>query len=113
MPLGIYKKLLNAGKKKGCEKVALWARSVCNHMYWCATSSPYDQELIVSKWKSITNHVANIHEGHYQNFKKCEHGGIAERAWMVPGKLLANNTLVAALTLRCTPVLRHYSSFAN
>ena len=60
-------------------------------MYWCAASSQNDQELIVSKWKSITNHVANVHEGHYENFMKCEHGDIDERAWMAQGTLPAYN----------------------
>lgn len=46
---GVYKKLENAGKKKGCEKVKEWAHSVSNHLYWCAASSNGDGELVKEK----------------------------------------------------------------
>ena len=82
---GVYKKLLAAGKKRGCEKVGLWARSISNHLYWCAASSRDDPLLIVPNWKSILNHIVNIHDGHDKKFERCEHGDIDERARMLPG----------------------------
>ena len=60
---GVHKKLEAVGKKKGCEKVKLWSRSISNHMYWCAASSNGNGELVKAKWLSILNHVSNIHEG--------------------------------------------------
>ena len=54
---GVYKKLESAGKKRGCEKVKQWARSVSNHMYWCAASSDGDGQHVKEKWTSILNHV--------------------------------------------------------
>ena len=86
--VGIYKKLVCAGRRKGCEKIALWAKSISNHLYWCAASSDNNAELIVSKWLSITNHVADIHQGHEGKFPVCEHGDITEEsAWMTPGTI--------------------------
>ena len=82
---GVHKKLNAASKKKGCQKVALWARSISNHLYWCAASSQGDPDLILAKWKSISNHIVNIHEGHDEKFWRCEHGDLDERAWMLPG----------------------------
>ena len=81
-----FQKAECCGKKKGCEKVALWVKSISNHMYWCAASSVDDPDLIVSKWRSITNHVANVHEGHEGRFDKCLHKDIEDRSWMKPGR---------------------------
>ena len=84
---GVYKKLESSGKKKGCEKVKAWARSVSNHMYWCAASSGGDGELVQQKWFSILNHVVDIHEGHGQMFPNCLHGDLDNRDWMKKGML--------------------------
>ena len=81
----MFKKLNAAGKKKGCQKVKDWARSISNHMYWCAASSNGDGELLQQKWLSILNHVTNIHEGHGDKFPSCQHGPLEERAWMIKG----------------------------
>ena len=89
---GVSKKLHATGKKKGCQKIALWARSISNHLYWCAASSHDDPQLIVLKWKSILNHIANAHEGHDKKFPHCERGDIDERAWMVPGMTSQSTT---------------------
>lgn len=82
---GIYKKLEAAGKKKGCEKVKAWSRSVSNHLYWCVASSDGDGEMVKQKWLSMLNHVANIHEGHGDKFPRCEHGDLEDRLWMKKG----------------------------
>ena len=55
-------------------------------MYWCAASSVDDPDLIVLKWRSITIHVANVHEGHEGRFDKCLHKDIEDRSWMKPGR---------------------------
>lgn len=61
---GVYKKLETVGKKKKCELVGDWARSVSNHLYWCASSSDGDGELVSEKWLSVLNHITDVHEGH-------------------------------------------------
>jgi hypothetical protein len=42
--LGVYKKLEKIGKRKrkGFTIVGRWARSISNHIYWCAASSNGD-----------------------------------------------------------------------
>ena len=81
----MYKKLEAAGKKKGCQKVKDWARSVSNHLYWCAASSGGDGELVKQKWLSILNHVTNVHEGHGDRFPQCLHDEGLDRDWMKRG----------------------------
>ena len=81
----MYKKLELAGKKKGCEKVKAWSRSVSNHLYWCAASSDGDGDLVQQKWFSILNHVVNVHEGHGELFTECQHGDLLDRDWMLKG----------------------------
>ncbi|KAJ8310408.1 hypothetical protein KUTeg_012273 [Tegillarca granosa] len=49
----------------GCWHIAKeWARSVSNHIYWCAASSNGDGDLVRDQLVSILNHVTNMHEGH-------------------------------------------------
>ncbi|KAK3098621.1 hypothetical protein FSP39_021291 [Pinctada imbricata] len=50
---GVYKKLEAAGRKKGSEAVGDWARSISNHLYWFASSSEGNGELVQQKWLSI------------------------------------------------------------
>ncbi|KAL3885640.1 hypothetical protein ACJMK2_025690 [Sinanodonta woodiana] len=82
---GVYKKLEAAGKRKGCDVVGRWARSISNHMYWCAASSCGDGEGVQQKWSSILNHVANIHRGHGDKFLQCEHEQLDNREWIKYG----------------------------
>ncbi len=53
-------------------------------MYWVASSSKTNDEK-EEKWKSITNHVFNVHV-HKGNkiFTKCTHA-VLERAWLKQG----------------------------
>ena len=98
MAKSMYKKLLALAKKAGCGVIKAWAKSISNHLYWCAASSHGDADLILQKWQSIGNHVANIHEGHGAKFPKCLHGPLNDRDWIVFGsrahkslQLLLNN----------------------
>ena len=50
---GFKKKVEKLGKKKGCEEVKGWIKSMVNHMYWCVMSSEEgDEQMILEKWKS-------------------------------------------------------------
>jgi len=84
---GVFKKLETSGKKKKGKQVADWARSVSNHLYWCAASSDGDGEMVSEKWLSILNHITNVHEGHGERFPKCLHGELEDRDWIKKGSL--------------------------
>ena len=91
---GVFKKLVNAGKKKGSEKTKAWAQSVSNHIYWCAATSDGDGELVKQKWLSILNHVVDIHEGHGERFPHCAHDELQEeRDWMEKGNVILKKEL--------------------
>ena len=40
MNIELKKKLQKAVNNKDCEVVGEWTKSITNHMYWCAASSP-------------------------------------------------------------------------
>ena len=88
----ITKKMIKLGKEKGCERIADWVKGARNHLYWCATSTKQGfGEMIVAKWKSFMEHVANKHDNHPNNlFKKCAHGDIENRRWIRIGILITN-----------------------
>ncbi|XP_061183986.1 uncharacterized protein LOC133192121 isoform X2 [Saccostrea echinata] len=87
MAKGVFKKLEAIGKKKKYKQVGDWARSVSNHLYWCAASSEGDGELVSEKWLSILNHITDVHEGHGKRFPKCLHGDLEDRDWIKKGSL--------------------------
>ncbi len=81
----ITKKMLKAGKEKGCEVIMQWITGVRNHLYWCATSTKEGfGNMISAKWKSFTNHVANRHQGHANSlYPNCAHEELeVSREWI-------------------------------
>ncbi|XP_046584135.1 LOW QUALITY PROTEIN: uncharacterized protein LOC124291235 [Haliotis rubra] len=82
----VGKKLEAATKKSGCAAIRPWIKSTTNHMYWVAASCKDEPDIKVDKWLSVTNHVADKHEGHSPKFKQCEHGPqTEERLWLKEG----------------------------
>ena len=84
---GLRKKLQASAKKNDCELISEWSKSIINHLYWCAASTPPgSQELLKAKWKSAQNHIHNIHE-HDGPYKKCDHGVTGNKTkWFKPRK---------------------------
>jgi solute carrier family 8 (sodium/calcium exchanger) len=47
---------------------------IINHLYWTAASFPdQDGVLMLAKWKSLCNHIINVHNGHNPLDPICEH----------------------------------------
>ena len=82
--MGRSKTMLHLGKENCCEKLADWVNEVCNHLYWCATSTKEGfQEMMTAKWKSLMEHVANKHDNHLSPlFKKCANEEI-DNQWCI------------------------------
>ncbi|KAH7956195.1 hypothetical protein HPB52_006839 [Rhipicephalus sanguineus] len=79
---GVKKKLKAAAKSKGCESIKPWIQSITNHLYWVAAMGQGDEELTLSMWRSLLNHICNIHHGHEGPYTECLHGPLEERDWM-------------------------------
>ena len=86
---GVTKKLDATSKSRANANIALWTKSIANHMCWCSVSSPEDEEdrveVVTDKWLSILNHVADIHEGHGTKFPVCTHGELGRKTWIKKG----------------------------
>ncbi|KAK3107635.1 hypothetical protein FSP39_018839 [Pinctada imbricata] len=73
-------------KERVCSQIADWAHSISNHMYWAASSSNGNGEMVLQKWQSILNHVCNKHEGHGDLFPTCQHEEITKDVcWLKMG----------------------------
>ncbi|KAJ4944141.1 hypothetical protein JOQ06_012686 [Pogonophryne albipinna] len=86
---GFSKKLLAASNERECQVLRPWIKSVSNHMYWCAVSTPSGQGAqIVAKWESVVSHVQNVHTGHGDLFPSCIHGRLegreSHKKWLEP-----------------------------
>lgn len=67
----------------------MWRKAIINHLYWSASSTPDgDGELMAAKFRAISNHVINKHEGHdeHSEWTRCAHSDdITPRQWMREG----------------------------
>ncbi|KAH7947753.1 hypothetical protein HPB52_015608 [Rhipicephalus sanguineus] len=82
---GVKKKLTVAAKKSACAALKDWIQPVVNHLYWCVAVSEGDGDLLVAMWKSMLNHVINMHAGHDSPYPRCLHGDVQNGKWLTPG----------------------------
>lgn len=107
--LGLSKKLSGLAKNKDCQVVAKWLPSIKNHIYWTATSSETGPEK-VAKWKSLANHIQNVHTHEDPLFPKCAHPDQITRdpsKWFKPGYyfVIISTTVIIVFTNCCTYTL--------
>ncbi|XP_077508727.1 uncharacterized protein LOC144120179 [Amblyomma americanum] len=81
---GLKKKLGALSKKHPI--IAEWSQCIVNHLYWVAGAGEGNGVLVVSMWRSLLNHICNVHEGHDRPYCKCMHGPMGHRHWMKPSK---------------------------
>ncbi|XP_067659703.1 uncharacterized protein [Haliotis asinina] len=76
---GLRKKMEALVKEKDCSIVGRWIRSICNHLYWAAASTPDGNgDVIRDKWLSVVNHIQNTHYGHGKHFPSCLHPDLGQ-----------------------------------
>ncbi|RXN16500.1 hypothetical protein ROHU_027486 [Labeo rohita] len=101
---GLSKKLEQIARDKDCSIVKKWQHSIRNHLYWTAASSTSRKEKI-AKWKSLINHIQDIHIHDDPSYPKCEHPHRVSKdssKWFKPGtkalykveKLLTNKRVL-------------------
>ncbi|XP_060077949.1 uncharacterized protein LOC132557477 [Ylistrum balloti] len=87
---GLKKKLVALSKEKECDNLQRWIKSITNHLYWVASSTPDGNgDMMLQKWESIVNHIKNIHHGHGTLFPVCTHEPLdpsySKKKWLKPG----------------------------
>lgn len=84
LTLAVKKKLSALAKRRVAHQFLYsWIKSITNHLYWCVAKA--DGELRMARWKSVMNHLVNIHDHDSALYPKCLHGDI-ERNWIVRGR---------------------------
>ncbi|KAG1959839.1 hypothetical protein F2P79_005978 [Pimephales promelas] len=83
-----------AAKERECEDLKLWRPAIINHLYWTAASTPNgDADVMEAKWRSMVNHVQDIHEHGTATFPCCAHppleGEARNKEWLEPGSTVA------------------------
>ncbi|XP_068723655.1 uncharacterized protein [Montipora capricornis] len=86
---GIGKKIDALAKQKDCEDAGLWRKSIVNHLYWIAVAAPEGNgEMGEAMWKSVTNNIRDVHDGHGELYPECAHGPLDEderdKEWLQP-----------------------------
>ena len=88
MYIGLKKKLTKLGKYKDCDIINDQTKSITNHLYWCAASTPEnDRDEMAIRWKSLMDHIQDSHEEYYHDPL-----GDLERhkKWFIPGKCMVH-----------------------
>ncbi|XP_051950019.1 uncharacterized protein LOC127620809 isoform X2 [Xyrauchen texanus] len=86
-------KALDAASKE-CDQLQLWRPAIVNHLYWTAASTPDGNPAVMeAKWKSLVNHIQDIHDHDTPAFSSCAHGPLdgdqRNKEWLDPGSLAA------------------------
>ncbi|PFX17073.1 hypothetical protein AWC38_SpisGene18627 [Stylophora pistillata] len=76
-------------KQKDCKNAELGRKSIINHLYWIAETAPEgDGDMLEAMWKSVINHIQDIHDGHSEFYPKCAHGDLddddRDKEWLRP-----------------------------
>ncbi|XP_069824398.1 uncharacterized protein [Dendropsophus ebraccatus] len=58
----IGEEVLMAAKNKDCEILHQWVEAIRNHLWWSSCTCCKNPDLLIQKWKSIIQHVTNVHE---------------------------------------------------
>ena len=97
--VALRKKIEKVCKRKGCEIIAEWMKSIINHLYWCAVSTQSgDGNIIRAKWVSVANHMHNIHHHDNEHFPECAHSLIyGRRKWLKPREFCLSLFIVMVL----------------
>lgn len=83
----LSKKLEKLSRNKDCQVLRKWFLSIKNHLHWSAVSSQEGPEK-VAKWKSLVNHIQNVHMHDDPLFPTCAHPHRVSRdprKWLKPG----------------------------
>ncbi|KAI7799173.1 uncharacterized protein LOC130567092 [Triplophysa rosa] len=78
---------------RNCKLLRKWSQGIKNHMYWSAMSSKEGPKK-VAKWKSLLNHIQNVHTHDDPLFPKCAHPERVSRdtsKWFRPGTMVLHN----------------------
>ncbi|XP_053315685.1 uncharacterized protein LOC128483495 [Spea bombifrons] len=84
----LTKKLTTISKKKSCEVLALWTKSVVNHLWACSSLCKGSVGMLRERWNSLLRHIVNVHQWDDGTlFHACDHPPITEneeksKAWL-------------------------------
>lgn len=79
-----------ASKDRQCDQLQLWRPAIVNHLYWTAASTPDGNSAVMeAKWRSLVNHIQDIHDHDTPAFSSCAHppleGDQRDKEWLEPG----------------------------
>lgn len=114
----IKKKLTLKAKGKGCEDLNHWMKSICNHLWWCASNCGGDKDILEESWISIVNHTVNIHSFEGKFFKQCAHTPIEPevsdtKKWLVKDSKAHKALKEVVLDKRLRKDIRQLNEFCH
>ncbi|CAC5415969.1 HARBI1 [Mytilus coruscus] len=107
---------VQAVKGKGCEDLKHWMKSICYHLWWCASNCGEDKDILEERWISIVNHTVKIHSFEGKFFKQCAHTPFEPevsdtKQWLVKGSKAHKLLKEVVLDKRLRKGIRQLNNF--
>ncbi|CAC5383134.1 unnamed protein product [Mytilus coruscus] len=105
-----------SAKGKGCEDLKHWMKSICYHLWWCASNCGGDKDILEERWISIVNHTVKIHSFEGKFFKQCAHTPFEPevsdtKQWLVKGSKAHKVLKEVVLDKRLRKDIRQLNNF--
>ncbi|XP_069809382.1 ADP-ribosylation factor-like protein 16 isoform X2 [Dendropsophus ebraccatus] len=72
-------KIVAAAKSSTTEVLMTWVQPLKNHLWWCARTCGKDPEVLLDRWKSVLEHVTNVHAWESNSiYLECDHPPLTE-----------------------------------
>ncbi|OCT83065.1 uncharacterized protein LOC108715747 [Xenopus laevis] len=109
-------KLVKASRKRSCTELCNWIDPTVNHFWWSLKTCGGNVELLLEKWASLVNHVANVHEwpGTTKVYHSCTHNLTEmahERKWLQRESTAFNTFRDIVLSKRIMKDLSRFCQF--
>ncbi|XP_056406023.1 uncharacterized protein LOC130297504 [Hyla sarda] len=112
-------KLAAGAKNKNTQVLHSWIQPVKNHLWWCSRTCDRDPELLVEKWESVVQHVANEHSWEENSkYSQCHHPPLTKQQlennkWLTPGLPSHNHLAKVCLNPVILKDIRQLSNFCH
>ena len=86
----VGKKLTAKAKRKNCQDLMPWVKSITNHIWWSAQNCRGNPDILVEMFQSVTHHICNIHQWTSADlFHACTHQPLTQEQqittkWLTP-----------------------------
>uniref|UniRef100_A0A8C5PGC6 THAP-type domain-containing protein n=1 Tax=Leptobrachium leishanense TaxID=445787 RepID=A0A8C5PGC6_9ANUR len=115
----VERRLVKASKRRSCSELGQWVPAIARHLWWCASTSRGDKDMLRERWQSLLLHVTDKHEWHGASlYHACAHKPLTLeqrilRPWLRTGSQSYSVLKDIVLSRQVSGDLPHMSRFCH